>query len=501
MVTPDGSLPREKITDHYIEKTFGADELNRTHPSFVWAFKASRSWSALKDLIPGMKESLESDPRSGSYFPGQDVSPDSISSTSTEDFSGVFKKLFCVAGLNLANNLHEPLETLGPLFEEPLETGTLNSGNDFSYRVLLRWKPRVKQADVETTSTMPALIGRGQYFFLTRQVSKVDVVKYGARGYRFATLKQITEALASNMQIPQAVMLKRLERLRIYSSKEHLMPPGRHLACFVLRPSVQKRFDILVPTKIQSQLPHISFLFPESAQAFETLRQFDEWTVGSILTALILQSGASQTDSWDLYRAFSQLVDLVGEPAAMLEAKFSAKKIHVPCRHASDVSATSTCIVFSVRIIMAVGSRSAKPELTYVPLSFFGAQQQLEASPWSQDTFTKQAHPDFPYHGRRNTLVGIKGESRKASVVELCAPSTPTSVLGQSLMGLRHSISRRSGEVQEDQTDVPSDHVNNGAIELITRSHTNTLSLGSLMESGIEDSGNFVSELFALFKL
>jgi hypothetical protein len=126
MVTPEGSLPCEKITDHYIEKTFGEDELNRTHQSFVWVFKASRNWIALKNLIPGMKESIESDPVSKAYNSTQAEPSDSTSTASSEDFSGMFKKLFCVAALGLANNLHEPIETLGPLFEEPLETGTLN---------------------------------------------------------------------------------------------------------------------------------------------------------------------------------------------------------------------------------------------------------------------------------------------------------------------------------------------------------------------------------------
>lgn len=51
MVTPEGALPCEKITDHYIEKTFGEDELNRTHPSFVWVFKASRNWVSSSPLL------------------------------------------------------------------------------------------------------------------------------------------------------------------------------------------------------------------------------------------------------------------------------------------------------------------------------------------------------------------------------------------------------------------------------------------------------------------
>ena len=506
MVSPEGVLPSEKITDHYVEKTFGEDELNRTHPSFVWVFKASRNWIALKDLIPGMKENLESDPRSRNYYPGQGMLPDTISIPSTEDFSGMFKKLFCVAALNLANSLHEPVETLGPLFEEPLETGTLNKKTAFLHLSRLRRGKRIKQADIETNSMIPTVRGRGQYFFLGRRLSKGDVTKFGARGYRFASPKQITEGLAGNLQISQDVMLKWLERVRMYSSKENLMPPGRHLACFFLRPSVQKSFDVLVPTKAQSQLPHISFSFTESAQAYETLKRFNEWTVGSILKALIHQSVSSQIDHsyrWDLYRAFSQLVDLIGDPAVMMEAKFSAKKISAPCQpQANDHAGTSTCTLFSVRVIATVEARSPKPELIYVPLSFFSAQQQLEASPLSHEIFTKQAHLEFEDLGRSKTFVTSKSGSRKASTVDVSAPSTPTSFLRQiSVGGQRRGNSRQSDETQEGKNNPPSEPSNDETIELTTSAHANHLCLGGLRDPDMEDTGNFASQLFALFKL
>jgi hypothetical protein len=503
MVSSEGSLPSVKITDHYVEKTFGEDELNRTHPSFVWVFKASRNWVALKDLIPGMKENLESDPKSRKYYPGHALPSDTASISPNEDFSGMFKKLFCVAALALANSLHEPLETLGLLFEEPLETGTLNKKNSFSHLNLVRRLSRAKQADVETTSITPVLTGRGQYLFLDRRLSKSEVVKYGARGYRFATPKQISVSLARSMQIPQDVMLNRLERMRMYSSKENLLPAGMHLACFFVRPSVQRSFDVLVPTKTQGHLPHISFSFTQSTlQDMDTLQNFNEWTVGEILKALIHQSGASQSDQsfrWGLYRAFSQLVELIGDPAIMMEARFNSKQISAPCRQSNDETATSTCTIYSVRVMATVEARSPRPELTYVPLSFFSAQQQLEASPWSHDIFAKQAHLEFAYLGRSKSLITSKDDSRKQSVVEVIRPSTPTSLLGHSFERNR-AMSRQSDDTQEVQTDVPSETSNDEDMELTSRVHAH-LSLGSLRDPGIEDSGTFVSQLFGLFKL
>jgi hypothetical protein len=502
MVSPEGSLPCVKITDHYVEKTFGEDELNRTHPSFVWVFKASRNWVALKDLIPSMKEDLESDPKSRKYYPGRTLPSDTASISSNEDFSGMFKKLFCVAALSLANSLHEPLETLGLLFEEPLETGTLNK-NSFSHLNPVQRLSKAKQADVETTSIVPALTGRGQYLFVDRRLGKSEVDKYGARGYRFATPKQISESLASSMQIPQDVMLNRLERMRMFSSKENLLPAGVHLACFFVRPSVQRSFDVLVPTKTQGHLPHISFSFTQSTlRDMDILQSFNEWTVGEILKELIHQSGASHSEQpfrWGLYKAFSQLVELIGDPAIMMEARFSSKQISAPCRQSNDGTATSTCTIYSVRVMATVEARSPRPELTYVPLSFFSAQQQLEASPWSHDIFAKQAHLEFAYLGRSKSLLASKDDSRKQSVGEVTLPSTPTSLLGHSF-GIHRDVSGKSDGSQEIQTDVQSETSNDEDMELTSRVHAH-LSLGSLRDAGIEDSGTFVSPLFALFKL
>lgn len=504
MVTPEGSLPCEKITDHYVEKTFGDDELNRTHPSFVWVFKASRNWTALKDLIPGMKESIESDPRSKKYYPTQDIPSGTASTTSSEDYSGMFKKLFCVAALGLANYLHEPIETLGPLFEEPLETGTLIKKKGFSPLTAKRPTSSTKQGDVERASTsVPTLLGRGQYFFLDRELTKIEVLRFGARGFRFATPKQIADSLASSMQIPSDIMLKRLDRMRMYCSKENLMPPGIHLACFFLRPSVQRSFDLLVPTKTQNQLPHIpSFI----QQDEHFLKDFDGWIVGDILKALIPQCGSVQNDQgfrWTAYRAFSQLVELMGDPAVTMKAKFSARKISAPCRQANDGSATSKCTLYSVRHIATIEARSPKPELTYVPLSFFSAQQQIEASPWSHDIFAKQAHLEFAYLGKSKLFNDSMPESRRASVVELSFPPTPTSILRQSLSGLHRGTSRVSEETQDGRNEAASETSNDETIELTPRVGTQTLSLslGGLRDPGVEDTGTFVSQLFALFKL
>lgn len=46
-----------------------------------------------------------------------------------DDFAMIFKELFCVAADGLAMHLHQPLDRLGVLFEEPVCTGTTSKTN------------------------------------------------------------------------------------------------------------------------------------------------------------------------------------------------------------------------------------------------------------------------------------------------------------------------------------------------------------------------------------
>jgi hypothetical protein len=180
-----------------------------------------------------------------------------------------------------------------------------------------------------------------------------------------------------------------------------------------------------------------------------------------------------------------------------MKAKFSAKKIPAPCRQANDGTATSTCTLYSVRHIATIEARSPRAELTYVPLSFFSAQQQIEASPWSHDIFAQQAHLEFAYLGKTKAGNDAKSE-RKASMVELSFPPTPTSIFRQSFGGLHRGTSHVSEETQEVAASETS---NDETIELTPRGGTQARELGRLRDPGVEDTGTFVSQLFALFRL
>ena len=142
MVTPQALLPTKKIVDHYIGRvsillfvllplqhfssclffflckklnvleltmtyfqTFQDDDLTRTHPTFLWAFRASRNWPVVKDLIPFMRNRLESEQAA---IQKHVLSHGVVMNKETElqtDFDTLFKQLFCVSAQELSNDL------------------------------------------------------------------------------------------------------------------------------------------------------------------------------------------------------------------------------------------------------------------------------------------------------------------------------------------------------------------------------------------------------------
>lgn len=375
MVTQEGAFPCHKITNRYIEKTFGEDELSRSHPTFLWIFRASRNWFAVRGLIPGMIQHLDTDPCARQYRPGYSSPTSDASSEVSFNFSTVFKQLFCVAASQLSCVLHEPLENLGVLFEEALDTGTMHL-----FRSARPAKGAVhknsEKVDLEANSST---FGRGKYLFLNRSLSKTAADRYAAMGYRFASVSQVSDLLAKNMEVKPENMHHRLERMKVSVGSYHLPPPGVHLACFMVRPSIHKSFDLLVPTMLQNQLPTVPLkLFLLTDWHKQAIRKYDEWRIGDILAELVRTPGETSGERdfhFTFHAALLLLIDEVGDLAFMLNAVFSARPVELSCQPGDEAVGTMSgdkCTLLTVRIMNDIHAKP-KPSMTYVPLSFFGS--------------------------------------------------------------------------------------------------------------------------------
>ena len=505
-------------------QTFGEDELSRSHSTFLWVFKASRNWSILKDLIPGMKEYLETDPVARRYRPGHPTPTlQDESSESAINFAPIFKQLFCVAAQQLATLVHEPLERIGTLFEEPLDTGTILVSNP-TKPVGSGSTKSLGTNDVEAGPGTQA-ITRGKYFFITRQLNRTEVARFASYGYRFANIGQIAEPLAQSMQVNRENMMAHIERMKLTASPDHLLPPGLHLACFMLRPSMYKSFDVLVPKLKQNQLPYVtvhSYAFSQGQM--ESLRAFDDLTIREVMKLLANPSTGlelREESRWQLYNAFVKLLEIMGDTDSMMQAKFSTKEFYLPCRGGSDTT-NNTCTFLTVRVVTNIHSAIVRKNLTYIPLAFFSAQQQVEAlgfHDFHDEIFAQKVRRDFSHLHQEEAEKGNSPSSNRASrklslnVVGV-KPSSPTkSPMFKNPLG-NFKRSRRSDETTifdhdrttEDESDVEMSGIrsldSSTASPLERQTPMTQCEMTDLGVLGTEDSerAGWVEELFALFR-
>ncbi|KAJ9643764.1 hypothetical protein H2204_001909 [Knufia peltigerae] len=514
MITQDGLLPSTKITNHYVERTFGEDELSRTHETFLWIFQASHHWKILKDIIPGMKSEIETDPNMHKFRPGSNATalPDDTSEIS-HDFARVFKGLFCVAAQQLANTIHEPLEKLGVLFEEPMDTGVVYCSprarkgiRQFSLLSACTMGYDAERGSVSNTFT------RGKYLFLVREINHTEAAKFASLGYRFAAIEQIAESLSNSMQVNRSDLVERMLRIRTSAARSCLPPPGTYLACFMLKPSMCKSFDLLVPDDRQNQLPHVTLQVPDlSAEQKNQLQYLDDMPISEILKVLLNRETSRTIEEgfrWQLYNTFVKLVDLIGDYDSMMQAKFSAKEFYVGGPHGDAPSSPkhcTTCILYTVRILRNIHASPTRKEFTFVPLTFFSTQQQAHTAHAHNEVFAQRVEQQFGYlhkdvqkRGRSSATRGRTPSLADPNGSRSVSPKSPRSPTCISPLR-RSEVSRRSDEVtivDHDKGSTETSGIEMRRVKSCDRGYT-----GRGSESPEGETRNWVTDVFGLFQL
>ncbi len=475
----------------------------------------------MRDLLPGMKQHLETDFVARHYCPGA-ASPKEAHPALVDDFAMIFKELFCVAADNLASHLHQALDRLGVLFEEPIGTGTIARTNTVkNLKGNKKLASKFGKDDLET-ALANSFFGKGQFLFVVRQLSRLEVDNLAALGYRFARIRQVSELLSKSMQIEHARVEKYLERMKDYSVTENLMAAGVYLAGFLLRPKIQGRgFDVLVPTEKQNQLPNMPIPFAGVNEwQMEMLRSFDGQTAAVILQDLVAEegwSGAERDFRWHLLLAVGKLVELMNDPTFLARAIFSAKETHPPSQSTlASTAATleATCKLFSFRMMASIHDQPPNDSLTYVPLRFFNAQQQVSTGVLSQDHFVERAKQDFAHcHGPMLSRFGSTEKRRSSLPSSLnqvrTAPSTSPSIPRSLSLNFGWDATRQSYESRAPMT-LDSDMDKNGvevhetdaklSIEIKDmRFPREREGSGKGRPEGWLDVPTFVDELYSLF--
>lgn len=357
-------------------QTFAHDDLSKSHPAFLWAFRATRNWPILSTLIPGMRYHLVTNEAVKKYVQnGRQEDPNTEGSD--VDFGLIFKELFCVAAQELASHLNQPLEELGVLYDDIVITGTYKSGSNLVNMVRgMSGRPN----DIERGPVAPA-VGKGQVLFAVRHLDKQEASFLAASGYRFAPIPQIAPTLAKEMQITHNEMLGTLQSMEDYSLPNKMMEPGVYLVCFSLTPSLPRGFDILVPKNRPNVLPYKSLPIAEIAQwQQDILHRMDGLSLTSCIRWLKANGGYSEPEKIDfcrqMHKTVSRLASYLTDPA-LGQAKFSSRPVKIPCRNPEGSRGPSKCTAYSFRIINNLQDRAPPPALCLRPLRLFNAQQQV----------------------------------------------------------------------------------------------------------------------------
>ena len=365
-----------------------------------------------------------------------DVALDSLSSKTAHgrnerpcpEFSLVFRELFSVAASELAHQIHQPLEDLGHLFEEPVNTGCHSQNPGWSG---LKTKISQSLIDLEKGSLLP-LGGKGKFLFVIRRLSGLEVAHLGAAGFRFALDSRVSAALSKSMEMPKDELETRLTQMRARICGESTSFSGVHLAYFELRPRPHQGFDVMVSAGKSDQLPVVKMPYEQLLPwQVEILDRLDDWTVAQVMNWLQNDSGSSSGLKMEFNKnlrlALDQLITRL-QGGSVMQARLSARVLDAPCQPDGKASSQQKSSLITIHLMSTIHT-PCPADFVFVPLRSFIIQQQVVVGSADREAFRQQAKIEFA-HCNKMRRKG-RQSSRHSSRVVLFS-SRPSSLDGGS---------------------------------------------------------------------
>ena len=314
------------------------------------------------------------------------------------DYSSLFKTLFCVAAKDLADMIQLPLEDIGILDGNIMNTGTLSKAT--KSRFLQGLSTQHSDLDSAEKGKPPMIFGRGQLLFLVRRTSRSQALRLQSTGYRFATFSNVVELLARSMEVSRDELLPQLIHMRDQSESECLLEPGVHLGCFALRPVFHRGFDVLVRKGAGNMLP-TSLLTKSNLEQWqiEILQRMDNWTVATCCERLRGGSLFADPKQQEFSRQLLEsLTDLAGRVASDFfeNARLVAAPLRAPCDISKGNSSSQEAFMIAFRVITdAYQPSSLNDRYEFAPLRFFLCQQHAYRDSTDNAVFARRIHQEF----------------------------------------------------------------------------------------------------------
>jgi hypothetical protein len=367
-----------------------------SHPAFLWMFRTSRYWSGIVPLIPGMRSHLVSIGlrRRFGLAAGHEINDQGMV---VDNYPIVFKELFCVAAADLAEDLKQPVENLGILYDEILHTG-----QDLAIQMLRRKSGLT--IDMERDGFGGASVGSGQLLFLVKRATRQEVVRLKGAGYRFADIRQVLPLLSKILQIPTKEFKIRLKIMRDYASEPRMLDPGVHLAFFAVRASLAADghgFDILAQMDAKNALPTMQLPLDKlESWHVEYLKRVDNFTVASLIKYLVKEAKPSNPSPQerDFAKSFLTTLEVLKEEindTIFNDATLLANPIEAPCHAPDQDSPPGTAILITFKIIVPLHSRAPGKKLVFAPLNYFNVQQHCYKNSPEHKSFARMTHREF----------------------------------------------------------------------------------------------------------
>jgi hypothetical protein len=410
MVTPEGLLPSQKITNSFNERvsahfdnvfTFRLTTLQSfddvfgiAHPVFLWIFRTTRNWEAIKAFVPSMRRHINNISVLGGSQ--SSTSEPTMAKGTTDDYSIIFRELFCVAAADLAEQLNQPLENVGILFDEILSTGQSSKFNAKGHKATPS-----SSADMEQEGLDPQVFGRGQLLFVTRRASQREAENFQNAGFRFAWIHNVVDILARTMQIHSNDLTGQLTNMRDYSNGMRMVDAGVHIAYFAIRANVRRGFEVLVRKDAKNQLP-TKMLPSKTLDNWQVnyLSQLDGMSVSACLGFLKGKGTIpdlpkrEQTFVVQLHDTLEALRDEIDDPL-FLEAALVARPVLLPSAGTREETELAQAPLIAFRLIVPIHSPSPSAKLEFIPLSFFKMQQLVYENSPDHAVFARKIHREF----------------------------------------------------------------------------------------------------------
>ncbi|KAF4630239.1 hypothetical protein G7Y89_g7906 [Cudoniella acicularis] len=404
MVTSQGLLPNKKITNQYLERSFN-DVFNASHPVFLWIYRTTYHWPGVTGLVPAMQNHLE---RAGLRH--QHIRSRSQANllneegTPIEDYSIIFRELFCVAAADLASNFKIPKEDLGLLFNEIVATGN-KSKQDLKGGKSVFSAAASTVADrkpLKTKNDDVPVLGKGQLLFLVKRVDRREAEGLQAAGYRFATKENVLPILAQSLQIGHTDISRRLDLMLDYATDStHMLEPGIHIACFAIRASIGAGFDVLARKDAKNQLPTMQLPF-DTIEPWQ-IEYLNGMNLLSVVASMKLMNKASKANNpsptqrefaKNMMLALKAIKDEIEDPF-FNDAQLIAEPIEVPCRGQTKDSPPGTALLITYKIIVPIHARAPGKKLEFTPLNLFRMQQRVYKNSADHAVFARETFREF----------------------------------------------------------------------------------------------------------